>query len=61
MASQNNLILGNDYIFFLDSTIVRIWYLNEIAISNGKIYLSNQLLLDNGEFINEEIAKEAYF
>lgn len=58
MASQNNLILGNDYIFFLDSTIVRIWYLNEIArFKMEKSILSNQLLLDNGEFINEEIAK----
>jgi len=59
LAIINNLKLGKDYVYFLDSTMFRIWYLNDNAlkcIDNALKY--NQNLLKYGTFVNKSIAIE---
>lgn len=59
LAKLNNLKLGRDYVYFLDSTIARIWYIT----NNAKSILSNTLInnpifKENGVFIDNETAKK---
>jgi predicted AlkP superfamily pyrophosphatase or phosphodiesterase len=59
LAIINNLKLGKDYIYFLDSTMFRIWYLNDNALKCIDNNLKcNQNLLKNGTFVNKSIAIE---
>lgn len=59
IAKTMDLRFGKDYIFFLDSTIVRIWYLNDKAKSRlEKSIITNEILIENGVFVNEQIAKK---
>lgn len=59
IAKANNLKLGKDYLYFLDSTIVRIWYITEKAkriLSNT--VTNNPIFRENGAFLNNETAKK---
>lgn len=52
-----NLKKGKDYIYFLDSTIFRVWYLNKNAFELlAKRLKKNQLLNDQGVFVDESVA-----
>lgn len=54
---KNNLILGEDYVYFLDSTMFRIWYLNDKASEIiDKALKSNVSLEKNGVFVDESMA-----
>ncbi|BDY04073.1 alkaline phosphatase family protein [Ferrimonas sp. YFM] len=57
IAIENHFTLGKDYIYFLDSTMLRIWYLNKRALEviDEKIK-QNKSLKSNGIFVNEETA-----
>ena len=48
-----------DFIYFLDSTMFRIWYLNENAskLLNNKLKF-NPIFTNNGVFVNKIIAKK---
>jgi predicted AlkP superfamily pyrophosphatase or phosphodiesterase len=57
LAKMNNLTLGEDFIYFLDSTMLRVWYLNDRAreaIDNN--LKNNSSLKRNGCFVDEEMA-----
>jgi predicted AlkP superfamily pyrophosphatase or phosphodiesterase len=58
-AKLCKLKAGKDFIYFLDSTMFRIWYLNENAskILNNKLK-SNPIFINNGVFVNKIIAKK---
>ena len=52
-----NLKIDKDYIYFLDSTIFRVWYFNNNAFKLLDTKLKkNQLLINNGVFVDESIA-----
>jgi len=57
IVTENNFQLGIDYIYFLDSTMFRVWYLNSNAskIIDSSIR-NNPLLNKNGVFVDEEVA-----
>jgi predicted AlkP superfamily pyrophosphatase or phosphodiesterase len=59
ISKKYNLKLGKDFVYFLDSTIFRIWYLND---SSKKIFekelSENKVLASNGLFVDENIARE---
>lgn len=56
-ASFCNLEKGKDYIYFLDSTIFRVWYFNNNALELlGKKLKNNHLLNDKGVFVDEAVA-----
>jgi len=59
IAAENSLKLGDDYVYFLDSTIFRVWYLNSNAfgVIDQKLK-NNTLLTSNGVFVDESIAKK---
>jgi len=57
ISNRTRLKLGHDFIYFLDSTMVRIWFLNTKSKESLKNEVfSNQILLENGVFINKKIA-----
>ena len=57
LAKENNLTLGKDFVYFLDSTMLRIWYLNDRAKSLLDVRLKeNEQLTSTGEFVDEELA-----
>lgn len=57
LAIESNLKVGKDYVYFLDSTMFRIWYLNDNASKLlDKSLKHNSNLLQHGIFVNEEIA-----
>ena len=57
LAIENNLILGEDYIYFLDSTMLRVWYLNNRAREIIDNDLKNNITLkNNGFFVDEKTA-----
>lgn len=59
IARAKNLKLGKDYVYFLDSTIVRIWYMTETAKTIlPNVVINNPMFIENGEFIDEKIAKK---
>ena len=59
LAVKNNLKLGKDYVYFLDSTMFRIWYLNDNALKCLDESLKNNTnLLKYGIFVDESISKE---
>lgn len=52
-----NLEKGKDYIYFLDSTIFRVWYFNTHAFELLDTKLkNNQLLINDGVFVDESVA-----
>jgi len=57
IANNNNLKLEKDFIYFLDSTLVRIWYFTTEAqrIFDCNLFGSDSFLC-NGTFINKDIA-----
>jgi predicted AlkP superfamily pyrophosphatase or phosphodiesterase len=57
LAKQFNLKLGKDYVYFLDSTMFRIWYLNENALNYlDKELKNNDKLLKYGSFVTKSMA-----
>jgi predicted AlkP superfamily pyrophosphatase or phosphodiesterase len=57
LFKKMGLLAGRDYIYFLDSTMFRIWFIkpgSTLLLKNT--LFSNQVLLGNGIFINKEIA-----
>jgi predicted AlkP superfamily pyrophosphatase or phosphodiesterase len=57
LAIENNLILGEDYLYFLDSTMLRVWYLNNSAREIIDNNLKNNIMLkNNGFFVDEKTA-----
>lgn len=58
LAKTFNLKKGKDYIYFLDSTMVRIWFLTEDAKKKYQEILKEDIQLSqNGKIINKEVAK----
>ena len=59
IARKCQLKLKKDFIYFLDSTLVRLWFFSEKAKTIFKNNLENSIeFLNNGIFINDEIAKK---
>ena len=59
LSSSLNLKIGKDFIFFLDSTLLRIWFFTEKAKSKfNAAILTCPELLEKGVFINEDIAEK---
>ena len=57
IAKSNMLNLKKDFIYFLDSTLVRLWFFSKRAKSIFETeLLGSELFLENGVFINEKIA-----
>ncbi|UOE88712.1 alkaline phosphatase family protein [Vibrio splendidus] len=57
LAIENNLVLGEDYVYFLDSTMFRVWYLNPRAHKAMDVCLkNNRVLNENGVFVDENTA-----
>lgn len=58
LAKSLKLKKGKDYIYFLDSTLLRVWFLSENAkINLEPVIRGNEVLLSNGEIINDETAE----
>ena len=58
LAKKLRLKKGRDYIYFLDSTILRVWFLTENAKKKYEEVLRKDKYLSlNGKIINEEICK----
>lgn len=58
IAATQKLKLGEDYVYFLDSTMFRIWYLNQHSREHfDKCLKKNDVLLKNGIFVDQTIAK----
>ena len=50
---------GKDILYFLDSTLLRIWFLNEKTnLTLKKIIDNDKFLLENGIFITESLAQK---
>jgi len=58
LGNENKLKPGKDFVFFLDSTLFRIWYLTEKAKKLDTILKNNEFLLKNGVMINNIVAKQ---
>lgn len=59
IARIHNLKLERDYIYFLDSTIFRIWLISSKSKKIFKERITNsKLFLNNGNFVDETFAKE---
>ncbi len=57
LANDYNMTLGKDFVYFLDSTMFRIWYLNDKAKSILDDRLKENVRLTNaGVFVDEELA-----
>jgi len=57
-ANALKLKKGTDYIYFLDSTLLRVWYLTEIARTKlDPIIRKNELFLSNGEIISKKTSE----
>ncbi len=57
-AKLLKLKMGEDYIYFLDSTLLRVWFLTEKAkIKLEPVIRNNEVLLLNGEVINDKISE----
>ena len=58
LAKSLKLKKGKDYVYFLDSTLVRVWFLTENAkIKLGPLIRENEVLSLNGEVIDDETSK----
>lgn len=58
-AKSLRLKKGKDYIYFLDSTILRVWFLTEKAQIKLELALrNNDILSKNGEIISDDIAEK---
>ena len=58
LAKSLKLKKGKDYVYFLDSTMVRVWFLTENAkIKLGSLIRENEVLSLNGEVIDDETSK----
>lgn len=61
IAQKNKLKPGSDFIYFLDSTMFRIWFITAKAKNILEpILIKDSLLLKHGRFINGEIAEKYY-
>ena len=59
IAKNNYLELEKDFIYFLDSTLVRLWFFTEGAKNIFEQALYNSpTFINNGVFINEDIANQ---
>jgi len=59
IAKKHNLQLKKDFIYFLDSTLVRLWFLNNKAkLIFERDLIGNHEFNDNGIFIDKNIARE---
>jgi predicted AlkP superfamily pyrophosphatase or phosphodiesterase len=60
IVKRKKFKLGKDVIYFLDSTIVRIWFLNEKAKTEllDDLYQSSTFFSNNGEWLNLQKAIE---
>ena len=59
IESRLTLKKHRDYIYFLDSTIMRIWFMSDEKKKKFQKELSNNSILNqNGFFLNEQFAKE---
>jgi hypothetical protein len=58
IAKKHNIKLKKDFIYFLDSTLVRLWFFSEKGKSIFKNHIINSNeFYNNGIFIDEEIAE----
>ncbi|MDA7856279.1 alkaline phosphatase family protein [Gammaproteobacteria bacterium] len=58
-AKINNLVLGKDFTYFLDSTLCRIWLHSEIAKNKfADSIMSNEDLNSKGQFIDQALAND---
>lgn len=59
ISTKYKLIPRKDFVFFLDSTLVRLWFLSPKAERIFKRYFTEDpFFVDNGEIISEELAKK---
>ena len=59
LAVKNNLKIGKDYVYFLDSTMFRVWYLNKDSRKHLEKELKhNEYFLKNGAFVDGSVAKK---
>ena len=59
LAVKYNLKIGKDYVYFLDSTMFRVWYLNKNSRKLLERELEhNECFLKSGVFVNRLIAKK---
>ena len=59
ISGKNSLKVGVDFIYFLDSTIFRIWFMNSRSRNIlESILLRDDLLLKNGTFLSESLANK---
>lgn len=57
LAKELKLVYKKDYIFFLDSTMLRIWFTSDLANKNFTNALrKSQLLIETGFFMDEAFA-----
>lgn len=59
LSSKFNLKLGVDFLYFLDSTLMRIWFLNDNNVTIKQAFLESNTLTSKGEFLDKENS-EAY-
>ena len=58
IARQKRLKLGHDFVYFLDSTLMRLWtFSDKVQTIFSEQLQNNTLLSQNGQFINKELAK----
>jgi len=58
LAKRLNIKIKKDFIYFLDSTLMRVWFLSEKARAIFEKPLKESvLLIENGLFIDESLAK----
>jgi len=53
-----DLKLGKDYLFFLDSTIIRVWFFSDRARSLRDDLIKSSSFLENGFFLDAEMASD---
>jgi len=58
IAKKNKLCLGKDFLYFLDSTMLRIWWLNNKAKEAFTSLYNKPLYKENGEWVNDELAEK---
>ena len=58
---KTGLSFGKDFIYFLDSTVMRVWLFNDKARTDFENHILNATVLNHsGSFVTEEIAKREH-
>lgn len=57
-GNEGGFVLGKDYLVFLDSTMVRFWFFNELAKEGFIKMLNSEVFRANGKIITGDMAQE---